>query len=168
MGGARIRSLQPADWPTVEQIHRDGIATGHATFESEPPDWTTFDAERIRDVRLVATIDDAVVGWVAASHVSNRAVYRGVLEHSLYIAPTARGHGIGGALLTAFIAAADDAGFWTIQSSVFPENVASLRLHEKAGFRVVGRREAIARMSYGPYAGRWRDTILIERRHQQR
>ena len=160
-----VRPMVPADWPDVRTIYADGIATGQATFETEPPhDWDRFDTSRLTDLRLVAVAADRVIGWAAATPVSSRPVYRGVIEHSVYVAADARGTGVGRLLLDAFIAAADLAGYWTIQSSVFPENTASLRLHETAGFRTVGRRERIALMSHGPRAGAWRDTILIERR----
>ena len=159
----KIRDLQPDDWPGVEAIYRDGIAAGNATFESDPPTWESFDSGKVRDVRLVA-VDDAgaVIGWAAASPVSSRAAYRGVIEHSVYVAESAQGHGVGRALLEAFLDAAERAGYWTVQSSIFPENTASLILHERAGFRTVGRRAAIARMTYGPHADAWRDTILVE------
>ncbi|WP_133541885.1 GNAT family N-acetyltransferase [Microbacterium sp. BK668] len=160
----RIRDLTPEDWPAVEEIYRHGIEDGDATFESQTPTWETFDAGRIGSPRLVAERDGSIVGWAAASPISPRPVYRGVIEHSVYIRRDARGSGVGRALLDAFVQAADEAGFWMIQASVFPENSASLRLHESAGFRVVGRRERIARSRVGPHAGEWRDTILIERR----
>jgi phosphinothricin acetyltransferase len=159
-----IRLLVAADWPTVREIYAAGIATGNATFEAEPPDWDHFDAGKLPDLRLVAVDGDRVIGWAAASPVSTREVYRGVVEHSVYVDPGAAGRGVGRTLVDALIAAADAGGYWTIQSSIFPENEASLRLHRRAGFREVGRRESIARMTYGPYAGQWRDTILIERR----
>jgi phosphinothricin acetyltransferase len=159
-----IRTLTPEDWPAVHAIHREGIATGHATFESEPPTWEAFDAGKLLAGRLVAVDGDRVLGWTAVSPVSSRPVYRGVVEHSIYVAEAARGLGIGATLLHALIDAAEEAGIWTIQSSIFPENTVSLALHEKAGFRRVGRRERIAQMTYGPAAGTWRDTILIERR----
>ncbi|MGN6502385.1 MAG: GNAT family N-acetyltransferase [Pseudolysinimonas sp.] len=157
-----IRALDAADWPQVERIYREGIAAGNATFESEPPSWEAFDAGKVRDPRLVAVDGDEVVGWAAASPVSSRPVYRGVIEHSVYVAGAAQGRGVGGRLLAAFLDAAEGAGYWTVQSSIFPENAASLALHEKHGFRTVGRREAIALMSYGPHEGRWRDTVLVE------
>ena len=109
---------------------------------------------------------ESILGWAAASPVSSRAAYRGVIEHSVYVAREARGRGMGRMLLSALIDAAEDAGIWCIQSSVFPENTASLALHERAGFRTVGRRERIARSGRGPHAGLWRDTVLIERRSQ--
>lgn len=162
-----IRTMTAEDWPAVEAIYREGIATGEATFETEPPSWSAFDAGKLPAPRLVAVDETgAVQGWAAASPVSARAAYRGVIEHSVYVAAAARGRGVGRALLEAFVAAADEAGFWTIQSSIFPENVASLRLHAAAGFREVGRRERIARSQLGPHAGRWRDTVLIERRRR--
>lgn len=153
------------DWPQVEAIFAAGIAGGEATFEITTPDWEQFEAGKIPEARLVA-VDGAgtVVGWAAASRVSIRDAYRGVVEHSVYIHPGHRGRGIGRQLLDAFVGAAEDAGYWTIQSSIFPENTASLRLHERAGFRVIGRRERVARSLLGAHAGQWRDTILIERR----
>ena len=160
-----VRAMTAADWPQVEAIFAAGIAGGEATFETATPEWEAFDAGKLAQSRLVAVGDDgAVRGWVAASRVSTREAYRGVIEHSVYVHPDHRGEGIGRLLLDAFIAASEDAGVWTIQSSVFPENTASLRLHEAAGFRVVGRRERIARSALGPHAGSWRDTVLIERR----
>lgn len=157
-----IRELRPEDWPQVERIYRDGIDAGNATFESDPPTWEAFDAGKIRDARLVAVDGDAVVGWAAASPVSSRPAYLGVIEHSVYVAGAAQGRGVGRELLTAFLEAAESAGYWTVQSSIFPENAASIALHEKHGFRIVGRREAIALMTYGPYQGQWRDTVLVE------
>lgn len=160
-----IRAMTAADWPQVEAIFAAGIAAGEATFETTTPSWEQFDAGKIPDARLVAVDDTGtVIGWAAASPVSSREVYRGVIEHSVYVHPGHHGHGIGRQLLEAFIAAAEDAGYWMIQSSIFPENTASLRLHDQAGFRVVGRRERIARSQLGPHAGQWRDTVLIERR----
>lgn len=153
------------DWPAVEEIYRAGIATGNATFEAEPPSWEQFDAGKLDIGRLVAFDDMGVMrGWVAASPVSSREVYRGVVEHSIYVDPAAAGRGFGRRLADAFIAASENAGIWTIQSSIFPENTPSLVLHDRAGFRRIGTRERIALMTYGPWAGQWRDTILIERR----
>lgn len=160
-----IRVMAPMDWPQVEAIFAAGIAGGEATFETTTPSWEQFDVGKVPDPRLVAVDETGtVIGWAAVSPVSIREVYRGVIEHSVYIHPDHHGHGIGRQLLEAFIAAAEDAGYWMIQSSIFPENTVSLGLHEQAGFRVVGRRERIARSGLGPHAGAWRDTILIERR----
>jgi L-amino acid N-acyltransferase YncA len=159
-----VRPIGRGDWPAVEAILREGIEGGHATFESAPPSWEAFDAGRHPELRLVAVDGADVLGWAAASRVSSRPVYAGVVEHSVYVAASARGRGVGGSLLEALITVAEQHGVWTIQSGIFPENTASLRLHEKHGFRVVGRRERIALMTYGPMAGTWRDTILMERR----
>jgi len=154
-----IRPLTPADWPAVERIYAEGIATGNATFETEPPTWEEFDAGRLAENRLVAVEDGEVVGWAALSPTSRRECYAGVAEHSVYVTESARGRGTGRALMEALIEGAQTAGIWTIQTSIFPENAASLALHEGVGFRVVGRRERIARLD-----GEWRDTLLIERR----
>jgi phosphinothricin acetyltransferase len=154
-----IRPLAHTDWPAVERIYGQGIATRAATFETEPPGWEQFDAGRLPGHRLVAVEDGVVVGWAAVAPVSTRECYAGVVEHSVYVAEEARGRGIGSALLEALVESAEAGGIWTIQSSIFPENAASVRLHERAGFRVVGRRERIAKLD-----GAWRDTVLVERR----
>jgi L-amino acid N-acyltransferase YncA len=154
-----IRALTSDDWPAVERIYAEGIATGQATFETAPPTWAEFDAGRLPGMRLVAVESGVVVGWAAVSPTSARECYAGVVEHSVYVAEGARRRGIGKALLNALLVATDEAGLWTIQTSIFPENAASLRLHEAAGFRVVGRRERIAKLN-----GEWRDTVLLERR----
>jgi phosphinothricin acetyltransferase len=164
-----IALLTAKHWPVVERIYRAGIATGHATFEAAPPSsWEVFDAGKLPGQRLVALDTSvpggAVVGWAAASAVSDRCVYAGVVEHSVYVDPAASGHGVGLRLLEALVESTEAAGFWTIQSGVFPENRASLRLHERAGFRVVGVRERVGKMTYGPQEGRWRDVLLLERR----
>ncbi len=135
----QIRSMSPSDWLAVEEIYRQGIEDGEATFETQTPTWEVFDGGKFDDPRLVAIDDDGrVLGWAAASLVSTRAAYRGVVEHSVYVHRDGRGRGLGRLLLDAFVKASDAAGFWTIQSSVFPENTASLRVHESAGFRMIG------------------------------
>jgi L-amino acid N-acyltransferase YncA len=154
-----IRAMKHDDWPAVEAIYAEGIATGDATFETTPPSWEEFDAGRLREHRLVAIEDGEVVGWAALAPTSSRACYAGVVEHSVYVAEAARGRGVGRALMDALIAGADAAGLWTLQTSIFPENLASVALHERVGFRVVGRRERIAKLD-----GVWRDTLLLERR----
>jgi phosphinothricin acetyltransferase len=154
-----IEPMRAADWPAVAAIYAEGIATGHATFETEVPSWDDWDAAHLPEHRLIARLESDVVGWVAASAVSTRCVYGGVVEHSVYVAARARGHGIGRRLLIAFIASTEAAGIWTIESGIFPENVASLALHESCGFRRVGIRERI-----GQHHGRWRDVVLLERR----
>lgn len=151
--------MQAGDWPAVAEIYAAGIATGNATFETEPPPWGVWDAGHRADLRFVATEGEAIVGWIGAGAISARRCYAGVVEHSVYVAPDRRGSGIGGALLDHLIAASERAGVWTIQSGIFPENEASLALHRSRGFRVVGRRERMARLH-----GVWRDVILIERR----
>jgi L-amino acid N-acyltransferase YncA len=156
---AEIRPLLPDDWPAVEAIWAEGIDTRNATFETETPSWASFDATRHREHRLVAVAGSEVVGWAALSPVSRRECYAGVAENSVYVAAGARGRGTGRALMEALVAGADAGGIWTIQTSVFPENAASLALHERVGFRVVGRRERIAQLD-----GIWRDTLFLERR----
>lgn len=151
--------MEPSDWPAVRTIYEQGIATKQATFESAPPSWEEWDAGHLVDLRLVAEDDDQVVGWAALSPVSRRACYAGVAEGSVYVAEEARSRGVGTALLTRLVAEADEAGFWTLQTSIFPENVASIALHRRCGFRVVGTRERIAQLD-----GAWRDTVLMERR----
>jgi len=157
--------MRPADWPAVRAVYAAGIATGDATFEVDPPaTWADFDGARLPGHRFVAvttagTGAGPILGWVSASPVSTRAVYAGVVEHSVYVDPAAAGRGVGRALLGELIESTERAGIWTIQSAIFPENVASLALHRRAGFRVVGSRERIARQH-----GRWRDVLLLERR----
>jgi L-amino acid N-acyltransferase YncA len=143
----------------VLEIYRLGIATGHATFETEPPSWPAFTAGRLPGHRFVALDGDRVLGWTACSAVSDRCVYSGVVEHSVYVHPGARERGFGRALLRALIDSTERAGIWTIQSGVFPENTASLALHHACGFRTVGTRERVGR-----HHGAWRDVILLERR----
>src|SRR4051812_27768741 len=154
-----IVPLLPEHSDAVARIYADGIATGHATFETEIPSWEEWDAGHLDAGRLVALVDGEVAGWAALTPVSGRCVYAGVAEHSVYVAEAARGKGVGRALLDELVRRAEAAGIWTIQSGVFPENTASLALHERAGFRVVGVRERL-----GKHEGRWRDVILLERR----
>lgn len=156
---ATLRPMTEADWPAVATIWGEGIATRNATFETEPPSWGVFDASRRPEGRIVAEVDGRVVGWAALSPVSSRPCYEGVVENSVYVASAARGRGVGRALMDALVAAAAEAGVWTIQTGVFPENAASLALHVGAGFRVVGRRERIAQLE-----GVWRDTLFLELR----
>ncbi|RKS80591.1 phosphinothricin acetyltransferase [Motilibacter peucedani] len=144
----------------VLAVYAEGIASGDATFELEPPSWEQFCTTRLADHRWVAVHPaGAVLGWVACSPVSARPVYAGVVEHSVYVAARARGRGVGALLLGALVASTEAAGIWTVQSGIFPENAASLALHQRAGFRVVGRRERLGR-----HHGVWRDVLLVERR----
>jgi L-amino acid N-acyltransferase YncA len=157
--GVRIEPMTGDHADAVLAIYQTGIEEGNATFETRAPDWAAFTAARLPGHGHVAIAQGRVAGWVAASAVSGRCVYAGVVEHSVYVHPAARGRGIGRRLLEALIASTEAAGIWTIQSGIFPENTASLALHQAAGFRVVGTRERI-----GQHHGRWRDVILIERR----
>jgi len=160
-----VRALTAEDWPAVEAIYREGIEAGNATFETEPPAWEAFDTGKILAGRLVAVDESgSVLGWIAASPVSAREAYRGVVEHSVYVSNRSQGCGVGSLLLHAFLREVHTAGVWTVQASVFPENAASLALHDRAGFRRIGVRERIALMTHGPSRGQWRDTILIEHR----
>lgn len=159
MEALQITPLLATDWPAVRQIYWEGIQTGHATFEEQPPEWAAWDTAHLQACRLVARIDGTVVGWAALSPVSSRRVYAGVAEVSIYVSEKARGQGVGRRLLQALIDASEQEGFWTLQSGVFPENTASVALHQKLGFRVVGRRERIGRLH-----GVWRDVLLLERR----
>jgi L-amino acid N-acyltransferase YncA len=154
-----IDLLVPAHWQAVARIYGEGLATGDATFETEIPAWERWDAAHLADHRLVALDDGEVVGWTALSPVSERCVYAGVAEESVYVADAARGRGVGRALLEELIRRSEEAGIWTIQTGVFPENEVSLRLHERVGFRVVGVRERL-----GQRNGVWRDVVFLERR----
>jgi phosphinothricin acetyltransferase len=149
--------VRPADWARVAEIYWDGMRDGLATFETEVPSWNAWDAAH--SLRLVAEVDGEVVGFAALSAASARRCYAGVAENSVYVAREARGLGIGRALLEKLISRARFNGVWTIQTSIFPENRASLALHERCGFRVVGTRERI-----GKRDGMWRDTVFLEKR----
>ena len=156
----KIERMEGTDAESVLSIYGEGIATRMATFETNLPDWAQWDANHLPAPRLVARADDGrVAGWAALSRVSARACYSGVAEVSVYIAEPFRGQGIGTALMAELIEKAEAMGFWTLQSSIFPENLASIKLHETFGFRIVGRRERIAQLD-----GLWRDTVLLERR----
>jgi L-amino acid N-acyltransferase YncA len=151
--------MRPEDWPAVAAIYAEGIATGNATFETGVPAYDAWDAAHLPDHRLVARAGDAVVGWAALGPVSGREVYRGVAENTIYIAESARYQGVGSGLLRALVAQSERAGIWTLQAGIFPENEASIALHERCGFRIVGTRERLGRRD-----GAWRDVVLMERR----
>lgn len=155
-----VRGLVAADWPTVRQIYVEGIESGNATFETKAPSWEEWDAARLPAPRLVAEDDGRVVGFAALSPTSSRPVYSGVAEVMVYVAAGSRGGGVGTELLRALVAASEAAGIWTLSAGIFPENEASIKAHERAGFRVVGHRERIGRF----HDGRWRDYVLLERR----
>ena len=158
-----IRQMAPVDWESVRSIYLEGLATGDATFETEAPCWEKWDVSHLSAPRLVAVSqsDGGVIGWAALAPVSSRAVYRGVAEVSVYVADPFRGKGVGKALLEQIIGESEAKGIWTLQASVFPENIASLKLHNLCGFRVVGTRHRIAALQ-----GIWRDTLLLERRSE--
>ena len=154
-----VEAMQSEDWSAVRAIYEAGIATRNATFETAAPEWAAWDANHLPNCRFVAREAGHVIGWAVLSPVSRRAVYAGVAEVSVYVAESARGRGVGRMLLQALVEASEEAGIWTLQGGIFPENEASLALHKACGFRVVGRRERIAQVH-----GTWRDTILVERR----
>ena len=154
-----ISELLASDWEDVLTIYREGIATGQATFETVAPSWDVWDASKRMDCRLIARCGNRVAGWAALSPASRRDVYSGVAEVSIYIAAEERGRGLGRHLLQALIDVSEQAGVWTLQASIFPENKVSIHLHQACGFRIVGYRERI-----GKHHGLWRDTILLERR----
>jgi phosphinothricin acetyltransferase len=154
-----IGKLHPEDWDAVRAIYQQGIATGNATFETETPTWDAWDAGHLPTCRLVARADGRIAGWAALSPVSGRCIYAGVTEVSVYVAADARGQGIGKALLSALVEASEQEGIWTLQAGIFPENEASIALHKRCGFRVLGRRERLGQMD-----GVWRDVLLMERR----
>jgi L-amino acid N-acyltransferase YncA len=156
-----LRALTEDDWTAVADIYWDGMRDGLATFETEVPSWETWDVAHFAEHRLVAELYGEVVAWAALLPASARRCYSGVAENSVYVAREARGRGIGRALLEGLIAGAEAAGIWTIQTSIFPENRASLALHERCGFRVVGTRERVAKRD-----GVWRDTVFLERRSE--
>lgn len=159
----RIEPLTVADWPAVRLIHAEGIATGDATLEREPPDWDHFDRSHRHDCRLIARAKDGtVVGWTALSAFSGRRVYGGVAWESIYVAEAARGQGVGGALLAALIQEAEAAGLWTLMAGVLSENTASRALHARVGFREIGVQRGLGQDP----AGRWRDIVLLERRSE--
>lgn len=154
-----IDELAPSDWDGVRQIYAEGIATGNATFETGIPSWDSWDSAHRPDSRLVAREGGQIVGWAALSRVSERCAYGGVAEVSVYVAAGARGKGLGRRLLGDLVRASEEAGVWTLQAGIFPENRASLAIHELCGFRVVGVRQKLGRLG-----GVWRDVVLLERR----
>lgn len=156
-----FRAMVPNDWPNVANIYKQGIDTGLATFETNVPTWETWNNSHLQACRLVAEIDNEVVGWAALTGVSGRCVYAGVAEVSVYVSQFHKGLKIGSILLKALIKEAETNNFWTLQSGIFRENEASISLHKKYGFREVGFREKIGQLN-----GSWRDTVLMERRSE--
>lgn len=160
MSEITVRPMMPEDWTAVSKIYLEGIATEHATFQTNCPPYTAWDASHTRECRLVVLDNGVVAGWAALHRVDPRWCYRGVAEVSIYVGEKFRGKGLGYHLLTALCREAEQAGYWTLQSTVLQDNAPSRGLHLKCGFRVVGRRERIARDCHG----RWLDTYLMELR----
>jgi L-amino acid N-acyltransferase YncA len=156
-----IEAMRDSDWEVVREIYQQGIDTGEATFETAAPEWSVWDAAHRRDCRLVARAGDTVGGWAALSATSRRPAYAGVAEVSIYVAQPYRGQGLGRSLLTALVFDSEAHGIWTLQAGIFASNDASIALHRRAGFRMIGLRERIAQRD-----GRWRDTVLMERRSE--
>jgi L-amino acid N-acyltransferase YncA len=154
-----LNAMTPADWSQVRAIYLEGLATGNATFQTEAPSWEAWDAGHLPNCRLVVRRGEDVIGWAALSLGSARPCYAGVAEVSVYVAASARGQAVGDALMRTLVETSEAHGIWTLWSSIFPENVASIRLHLRHGFREVGRRERIAQLQ-----SVWRDTVVLERR----
>jgi L-amino acid N-acyltransferase YncA len=157
--GFEIKAMRSEDWPAVQKIYSEGVATGNATFETETPPWEKWDQGHLQDCRLVAVNSEGILGWAALSPVSTRRVYSGVAEVSVYVAATARGQGVGTLLLQSLVEQSEACGVWTLQAGIFPENVPSVALHKSCGFREVGLRQKL-----GQRSGVWRDVLLLERR----
>jgi phosphinothricin acetyltransferase len=156
-----VRELREDDWPAVREIFEQGIAGKNATFETEAPSWHVWNRSQLDGHRYVAVEGGRVVGWVAAHPVSSRPCYAGVVEHSVYVAGDAQGRGVGRALLERLFESTEAVGIWTIQTGIFPENEASLALHVKCGFRIVGTQERLGKLD-----GVWRDVVVLERRSE--
>jgi L-amino acid N-acyltransferase YncA len=154
-----FRPMKADDWKSVAEIYRQGIETGHATFQQDIPNWDEWNNGHLKDCRIIAEQDSEIVGWAALTPVSGRCVYAGVAEVSVYVSDNHKGQKIGTNLLNKLVSESEKEGFWTLQAGIFQENIPSLLIHEKAGFRKVGFREKIGKMN-----GIWRDTILLERR----
>ena len=151
--------MDPSHWEAVARIYLEGIATGNSTFQTNAPTWEEWDSAHTTNCRLVAMDKSQVLGWAALSTVSGRCVYAGVAEVSVYVSESARGKGIGKSLLQALITESEKNNYWTLQAGIFPENTASIRLHQHAGFRIIGTRERVGKMH-----GVWRDSLMLERR----
>jgi len=157
----KFQELTSKHWAQVKNIYEQGIATGNATFQTASPSWEEWDSSHVKTSRIVVTENDEVLGWAAITPVSGRCVYAGVGEVSVYVAANAQGRGLGKALLQELIKQSEADGFWTLTAGIFPENKGSLKIHEKAGFKILGIRERIGKMN-----GKWRDTVLLERRSE--
>jgi L-amino acid N-acyltransferase YncA len=157
--GFEIKAMRSEDWPDVQNIYSEGVATGNATFETETPPWEKWDQGHFQDCRLVAVNSEGILGWAALSPVSTRRVYSGVAEVSVYVSAKARGQRVGTLLLQSLVEQSERCGVWTLQAGIFPENVPSVALHKSCGFREVGLRQKL-----GQRSGVWRDVLLLERR----
>ncbi len=162
MAAFKIRDMEVADWPAISRIYEEGIETGYATFETSVPAYENWDAAHVESCRFVAESSGEILGWVALSQVSGRCVYGGVAEVSIYVGKNARGRGVGKALLEVLVHSSESEGFWTLQAGIFPENQGSISLHEKMGFRFLGRREKIGKLH-----GVWYDNLIFERRSKR-
>ena len=162
MSGIAVSGMRASDWDEVRRIYAEGIATGNATMETAPPPWESWNEAHRPDCRLVARDGDRMLGWAALSRVSERCAYGGVAEVSVYVSQEARGRGVGRRLLEELVRASEEAGIWTLQAGIFPENAASLSIHQHCGFRVVGVREKL-----GKLGSAWRDVALLERRSER-
>ncbi len=159
-----IENMSFADWPMVKEIFLEGVTTGNATFEDDSPEWEEWDSSHIKECRYVARNGNKILGWAALTPLSDRCIYAGVAEISVYVAKESQGIGIGKKLLSSLINGSEQIGIWTLQAGVFAENIASIVIHKKLGFREIGYREKLGKMSYGPFKGKWRDVVLFERR----
>lgn len=157
----KIQEMTLESWDEVVRVYEAGIATGNATFQTEAPDWDSWDKAHRKDCRLTAVVDNQVVGWAALSNVSGRCVFSGVAEVSLYVDTDYRGKGVGDKLLVSLIKESEANGIWTLSAGIFPENTASINLHQKHGFRIIGIQERLGQMK-----GRWRDVVLLQRRSE--
>ncbi|MDW3651597.1 MAG: N-acetyltransferase family protein [Bacteroidia bacterium] len=158
----QLRKMTATDWPRVKDIYQKGLDLGYASFETEAPAWEKWDATHLTDCRYVAETSEGILGWIALSKVSAREVYKGVAEVSIYIDPAQSGRGLGKKLMEKVIEESEKRGFWTLQSGIFPQNTASIHLHEKMGFRKIGYREKVAKR-----VGIWQDNVLMERRSKK-
>jgi len=164
----KITLMTPEHWDDVKRIYQAGIDTAQATFEESPPSsWEKWSKKFLSNLSIICMDEISILGWAAISLVSTRKVYQGVGELSLYVDPDSQGKGTGKFLMEAIIAKSENSGFWTLQASIFPENIPSLNMHQSCGFRIVGERRKIGKMAYGPQSGNWRDVLLLERRKEE-
>ncbi|GIO27257.1 GNAT family N-acetyltransferase [Ornithinibacillus bavariensis] len=154
-----VQQMKKKDWSCVKEIYRQGIETGNATFDTEPPSWEEWDNGHLEGCRLVACYGEQVIGWAALSQSAHKEAYRGVAEVSIYVSANSSGKGVGSLLLKELIIASEEEGLWTLQALIFPENTASMSLHIRNGFEIVGTRKRVGKLN-----NKWRDVVLLERR----